>query len=208
MLFSLLDGRERTAADLALAGEASAQSASGHLANLVANGLLSVRKDGRRRLFRLASPQIAHAIETLASIAPVAPVQSLTQHTTLQRLRVARSCYDHLAGRLGVGITDAMTQRGIIYASPTQYSVTSRGQTFFHELGVDLDAVRACRRDFARQCIDWTERRPHIAGALGAALLGAFLERRWVVRNARDRALTVSVDGREEFKGLFGLELH
>src|SRR5215469_3883673 len=110
MLFSLLDGGELSATELARRGDATPQSASAHLAKLVDGGLLVVRTDGRRRLFRLRTPEIAHAIEVLGSIAPVAPVSSLNAHSLMERLRLARSCYDHPAGRLGVGLTDALVR--------------------------------------------------------------------------------------------------
>lgn len=207
MLFHLLDGHELSASDLASRSAASPQAASAHLAKLVDGGLLFARTDGRRRYFRLASVQVAHAIEALASIAPVAPVNSLTQHTAMQRLREARSCYDHLAGRLGVHVTEALVRHRIIRTHEDEYRVTASGEIFFANLGIDLDTARAQRRHFARICLDWTERRSHLAGALGASLFDIFIENRWVLRNARDRALAVSADGHRQFKRLFGFDL-
>lgn len=207
MLFNLLDGNELSASELASRSAASPQAASAHLAKLVDGGLLFARADGRRRYFRLASAQVAHAIEALASIAPVDPINSLTQHTAMQRLREARSCYDHLAGRLGVHVTEALIRHRVIRAHEDEYRVTGTGEKFFADLGIDLEAVRAQRRHFARTCLDWTERRSHLAGALGASLLDTFIEHRWVLRNARDRALAVSADGHRQFKRLFGFDL-
>ena len=135
---------------------------------------------------------IAHAIEVLASIAPVSPVTSLNQHTAMQRLRKARSCYDHLAGRLGVAVTEALTERRFLAArAETFYGHGSR-RTLLSGMGVDVDTARTSRRNFARACMDWTERRHHVAGALGAALLDRFLQSGWVLRNPRDRSLEIT----------------
>jgi DNA-binding transcriptional ArsR family regulator len=207
MLFALLDGRELAASELAFRGESSPQAASAHLAKLVEGGLIVARTSGRQRLFRLASGEIAHAIEVLASIAPVAPVVSLNQHTAMRRLRIARSCYDHLAGRLGVGVTDALIDRGVVVPHGDLYDVSAQGNRFLSRLGIDVDAARASRRHFARRCLDWTERRPHIAGALGAAILTRFLAERWVRRNGRDRSLALTEAGTEALKSRFGLHL-
>lgn len=205
MLFALLDGRELTASELAFRGEASPQAASGHLAKLVGGGLICARNAGRQRLFRLASPEIAHAIEVLASIAPVTPVTSLNEHTAMQRLRRARSCYDHLAGRLGVSVTDALTERRFLAARDDVFAVTRNGESFFTDMGVDLDALRASRRHFARACMDWTERRHHVAGALGAALLERFVANGWLLRNRRDRSLEITTEGHVHLKNAFGI---
>jgi DNA-binding transcriptional ArsR family regulator len=205
MLFAMLDGRELTASELAFRGESSPQAASAHLAKLLDGGLIRARSAGRQRLFRLASGEIAHAIEVLASIAPVTPVTSLNQHTAMHRLRRARSCYDHLAGRLGVSVTEALISLGAIAKESQAFAVTPRGEQFFHDVGIDLDTVRASRRHFARACMDWTERRYHIAGALGAALLDRFVEKEWLVRNTRDRSLEVTTRGQRNFAKVLGL---
>ncbi len=204
MLFALLDGRELSASELAFRGEASAQSASGHLAKLVGGGLVTARASGRQRFFRLTSAEIAHAIEVLASIAPVTPVKSLNAHTAMQRLREARTCYDHLAGKLGVAVTDALVAQRFITPGKRSFTLTTGGERFFDHLGIDLETARCARREFALACLDWTERRPHVAGALGAALLSEFVTRRWVLRNARDRSLKISDDGSRNLQKIFG----
>jgi DNA-binding transcriptional ArsR family regulator len=207
MLFSLLDGGERSATELASSGNASAQSASGHLAKLVSGGLLRVRSEGRRRYFRLASTDIANAIEMLASIAPAAPVTSLSQHTSMERLRVARSCYDHLAGRLGVGVTEALSRLDVIRERDTSYDVTRSGVEFLGRLEIDVEALQTLRRSFARPCLDWTERRHHVAGVLGSALLSVFLRNDWVRRHPQDRSLAITPDGARHLQRLFALPL-
>lgn len=204
MLFALLDGGEISASELASRSEASPQSASGHLHKLVSGGLIAARSAGRQRLFRIASAQIANAIEALAAIAPVAPIVSLNQHSAMQRLREARSCYDHFAGRLGVSITDALKHQGALVLRGDEFHLTGKGHQFFAHLGIDIDEIRRQRRNFARACIDWTERRPHLAGSLGAALLQHALESRWVRRHSADRSLRITPEGDRAFRTLFG----
>ncbi len=203
MLFALLDGRELPASELAFRAGTSPQSASAHLGKLVAGGLLNASAAGRQRLFRLASPDIGHAIEALATIARPTPTVALSQENALGRLRQARSCYDHLAGRLGVALTDHFIEHGTIQLSERAFEITQRGETFFRGFGIDVNRARATRRSFARACIDWTERRPHLAGSLGASVLQRFLTAGWLARNAKDRALRVTPIGRNEFERRF-----
>ena len=133
------------------------------------------------------------------------PIKSLHQQTAMERLRRARSCYDHLAGQLGVGITEALTARGALTLKSNAFAVTARGERIFTDLDIDLEAVRASRRHLARACMDWTERRHHLAGALGAALLDRFIQNQWVRRDARDRSLHVTPSGQGHFAKLFGV---
>ena len=205
MLLALLDGRDLAASELALRAGLSPQAATAHLKKLVAAGMLAARDAGRHRFFRLASPEIGHAIETLATIAAPARIVALDQSTALERLRLARSCYDHLAGRLGVGITDRLIERGAIARRGADFALGSRARAVFTELGIDLDEAREHRRAFARVCTDWTERRPHLAGSLGAAVLELFLRRRWVTRNANDRALQITPEGARALRATFDL---
>ncbi|HET9031153.1 MAG TPA: metalloregulator ArsR/SmtB family transcription factor [Candidatus Aquilonibacter sp.] len=207
ILLHLLDGCERSASDLALRAGATPQSASNHLAKLVDGGLIVARSEGRHRFFRLRTPEIAHAIEVLGSIAPVAPVSSLRAHTLMERLRVARTCYDHAAGKLGVAIGESLERRRILARRDGIYDVTKRGSHFFAALGIDCDALRLRKRTFARPCLDWTERRDHLAGALGAAILHVMLDRRWVTNNPRDRALTITPHGTTAIEKTLGVPL-
>jgi DNA-binding transcriptional ArsR family regulator len=207
MLFALLDGRQLPASELAFRAGASPQSASAHLGKLVAGGLLVATAVGRQRLFRLASPDVAHAVEALATIARPTPIVALSQTTTMQRLREARSCYDHLAGRLGVAVTDHFVERGTMTLSGDAFAVTPRGERFFRTLEIDVARARADRRSFARACIDWSERRPHLAGSLGAAVLERFLSAGWVARNAHDRAFRITPEGRTELARRFRIHL-
>lgn len=206
MLLALLDGREQTASALAARAGLSPQAATAHLKKLAAAGLLLGRAAGRNRLFRLASPEIGHALETLAAIAPPRRTVALSQSTALARLRVARSCYDHLAGRLGVAVTDALVERRALHRTHEGLELGRDAERVFSELGVDLEEARAQRRGFVRGCLDWTERRHHLAGSAGAALLQQFLLKRWVSRTSADRALRITAHGYAALSDAFGIE--
>lgn len=206
MLFALHDGRELCASDLAARAGASPQAASAHLAKLVAGGLLVPSAQGRRRVFRLASSELAHAMESLAAVATPRPLVALAQHTTMERLREARSCYDHLAGRLSVALTERFVATGQLTQSPAGFAPTSRGKKFFAQLGIDLDLASTSRRPIARACLDWTERRSHLAGSLGARVLALFLAKQWVTRYPNGRALAITPQGRDELRERFGID--
>ena len=205
ILVALLDGRARTAGELALAGNISAQSASGHLAKLTAGGLLAVRSQGRHRYYQLASAEVAHALEAAGSLTPRRATSEANGAANGSELRVAnarlastdiriaRSCYDHLAGVVAVDLTRRMEASGAIRASGEwEYELGRTGEQFFGKLGVDVDAIRRGRRAFARRCLDWTERKPHLAGALGAALFGQLMQMGWVVRKRDSRVVRVT----------------
>jgi DNA-binding transcriptional ArsR family regulator len=205
ILAALFDGRALPASELAFRAGVSPQSASAHLAKLVEGGLLEVTSSGRHRLFRIASADVARALEALTAIARPAKIVALSQSTAMERLREARSCYDHLAGRLGVAITEALLENGAIRTAGDAFDVAERGDAFFSELGIDITRARNARRSFARYCTDWTERRPHLAGSLGAALFEHFLDAGWLRRRAGERALEVTPAGATEFARRFHL---
>jgi DNA-binding transcriptional ArsR family regulator len=207
MLCALLDGGERPAGELALLGAVAANAASAHLAKLVAGGLIVARTEGRQRLFRLAGPNVARAVEALLAIAPPPKIVALTQSRVAGDLRAARSCYDHLAGQLGVAVTEALVARGALVPDAQTYRLTGRGAEFFTSLDVDLDSLRGARRHFARQCLDWSERRPHLAGALGSALRSVFLHRSWVAKKPGGRVLRVTPAGREWLRATLSIDL-
>ncbi len=205
MLLALLDGSDLAASELASVAGMTPQAATAHFKKLVAAGLLVGRSAGRHRFFRIASADVGHAIETLATIARPAKIVALRQSTTLERLRAARSCYDHIAGRLGVAVTDRLIERKAIALVGRDFTLAARGREIFGELGIDLDDVQAERRRFARACLDWTERRPHLAGSLGASVLNTFVRKRWVTRSNTDRTLRVTPDGARELRRRFGV---
>jgi DNA-binding transcriptional ArsR family regulator len=207
MLQALMDGRAQPAGALAWAAGLTAQAASNHLARLVDGGLVSVEREGRHRYYRLANAEVAHALEALAVLA--APVRSLEQPRSPQAraLRDGRCCYGHLAGRLGIAVTDALVAQGFLCpADDKQYAVSAEGRAWFEALGLDLDALRS-RRGVARQCLDWTERRHHLAGPLGVSLLSRMVALGWIETVAGSRAARLTTVGREALRERLGVDL-
>lgn len=209
ILVALADGRALPAGELARAAGVSAQSASGHLSKLVGGGLLAVHREGRHRYYRMSSPEVGHAIEALGAIstAPARPGAPRSRGTLA--LYNARSCYDHLAGRVAVELASSLeTSRLLRPQGPRDYELGADGQAWFARLSVDTDALRGSRRAFARRCLDWTERRPHLAGALGAALFSRLMALGWVAPLAGTRALRITHRGSRELEGRFGIAAH
>jgi len=200
MLAALGDGRALPASALAAEARGAPSTASGHLAKLVGGGLLAVESRGRRRYFRLQGPEIGEALEAMARIAPREPVRSLGQATRAEALRSARTCYDHLAGRLGTALMDALLERGLV----ADEHVTAHGAEALTRLGIDVDSIPGRRPTF-RSCLDWSERRPHAAGKLGAALTSRSFELGWIERRDSGRAVRVTRAGTAGFAEAFGL---
>ncbi len=215
MLTALMDGRALTAAELARAAAITPQTASGHLARLSGAGLLAVEQQGRHRYHRLASPAVARMLEDLMALAAIAPASCTLRPVVVgprdAAMRAARTCYDHLAGKLAVALADTMVERGQVELSPDGGAVTPDGASFLRSIGVDLDAAErlASKRNggrmFCRPCLDWSERRPHIAGAVGVALCECCLSRGWIRRIPGTRALTVTQEGARGFRQAFGV---
>jgi len=207
---ALLDGRAWTAGELARLARVAPSTATGHLARLVTGGLLVEQRQGRHRYVRLAGPHVAQLIEDLAAQAPPVPIPagSLRAAATSAAMARARTCYDHLAGRLGVLVTDAMTRTGLL-DQDAGFAVTGAGMAWLRTtIGpAGATALAATRRPLARPCLDWTERRPHLAGAAGAALCRHALDRRWVERIGSQRALRVTDSGRRALRELLDLDL-
>ena len=183
-----------------------AQTTSGHLAKLTDSGLLGVTRQGCHRYYKLATPDVARMIEQIMVVAGDLSSPVPRHPPARQALVTARTCYDHLAGRLGVGIADALSRRRHIVLSDDSGELTKAGRAFLANLGVEPDTVPG-KRAYCRSCLDWTERRPHIAGRLGAALAGEFLERKWIERQRDSRALTITPAGRRLFRETFDLTL-
>jgi DNA-binding transcriptional ArsR family regulator len=207
MLDALMDGGAHPAGELARRAGVSPSTASGHLARLLAGGLVTCEANGRERRYRLASPETAEALEVLALLAPAPEIRSLRAANRSEALRTARTCYDHLAGRLGVAVTDALVERGALLRRDVSFELTPVGKTVLGRLGVDIAAARARRRSFARSCLDWSERRPHLAGALGAEVAEALTSRGWFQRRPHDRALTITCAGAAGLQRELGVDL-
>ena len=204
MLACLTDGRALPASDLAYVAGVSPQTASGHLAKLTDAGLLSCEKQGRHRYFRIASPLVGRMLEGIMVVAQDGPARHHNPWRGGEQLRTARSCYDHMAGRISVAVADSLISRSYLLLDEDGGMVTELGQSFLDRLGVGLPPVTR-RRVFCRPCLDWSERRPHIAGTLGAALLDHFLQQGWLQRVPDSRALVVTATGRRALEQQFGV---
>ena len=209
ILYCLLDGQARTSTELAMVAKVTPSTASVHLNRLKTEHLVKVLVQGKHRYDSLEGPNVASALEGLSVLAG-GPRERFVPGTP-SRLRAARTCYDHLAGTIGVSLHDRFHSLGWLStgssSSDQAYDLTRNGTKAFEALGIDLEASRALRRRFAYACLDWSERRPHIGGALGAALLKAALKRKWVTQDLDSRALSVTSVGRREMLARFGLHI-
>ena len=203
----LIDGTTRPAGELAYAANISAQSASAHLAKLVHGGLLATEAQGRHRYFRIASAEVADAVESLTALSvaiqPRTPRAPLPSKSIPVQFLHARTCYDHLAGETAVRLCEAMLKARWLMAAGRDFRVTRVGDRKLTALDVDLDAARRARRVFARACVDLTQRRRHLGGALGAAFLDLSVARGWILRARSSRAVTITPRGNEAFMKLF-----
>jgi DNA-binding transcriptional ArsR family regulator len=206
MLFCLMDGHARTSTELAIVADVATSTASAHLNRLKSEHLVKVITQGKHRFYSLDGPKVASVLEGL-SVLVDQPCPKFTP-TTPTRLRAARVCYDHMAGRLGVLLHDRFTI--LKWLSSTgendSYDLTPEGVKAIEALGVDVEEIRKLRRRFAYACLDWSERRPHIGGALGAALLKLTMKRKWVTQDLDSRAIRVTNIGRRELFARFGVE--
>lgn len=207
ILLALMDGRARTAKELAFLAGVAAPTASAHLAKLVEAKLIAVEPQGRHRYFRLASERVGQMIESMAIVAGDLFSAPRAGRRVAEPLATARRCYDHLAGRIGVAIADALLSRNHIVFADGGGEVTAEGHGFFATMGLDLARFGATRRVFCRPCLDWTERRHHLAGAVGAALCEHCLERDWLRPTRDSRALDVTPAGRSALSAHFGIDL-
>jgi len=205
MLYCLLDGRTRTSTELATVADVSPSTASVHLQRLKTEGLVKVLPQGKHRYYSLDSSSVAAILESLSVLAGASRASFVP--TTPHRLRFARTCYDHIAGSLGVALHDRFKSLGWLSgpARDDSYDLTPSGSKAFVALGIDLEAARAARRRFAFACLDWSERRPHIGGAFAAAFLAIGLKRKWLLQELDTRALTITRTGRRELLARFGL---
>jgi DNA-binding transcriptional ArsR family regulator len=206
MVSALVDGGALSASELAAAARITPQTASTHLAKLTEAGVLSVVRDGRRRHFRLASPTVADMIDGIVAVA----LEKRPRYRPLSRqaraLNAARMCYDHLAGRLSVDLTDSFVAREYLVLDDDVAEITTAGTRFLTEFGIDLPTRRSTRRHFCRLCLDWTERRPHIAGGVGVAITTRCFDLGWIERMQRSHAVIVTPLGRRGFQKTFGID--
>jgi DNA-binding transcriptional ArsR family regulator len=206
MLAALVGGHAMTATELGLSAGIAASTASGHLAKLLEGRLVSVTSTGRHRYFRLASPGVARVLEDLMALATDGPPRHRPKSRCDDAMARARTCYDHLAGKLGVALADSMASRGLIILSDDGGLITDAGGDFLSGLGVELQTKRT-RRTLCRPCLDWSERRWHVGGAVGAALADRCFALGWTERRSDSRAITTTAAGERAFDELFGVRL-
>lgn len=205
MLQSLADGRALPASDLARCAHVSAQTASTHLVKLMDGGLISVEQQGRHRYYRLRDERAAELLEFLASYATPTQVMSTDVDRSARELRFARTCYKHLAGRLGVAVTEALCVKGIVRNSGVGYELTGLGKEWLIEKGIELESPRS--RPLTKQCLDWSERRHHLGGALGVALLRHFRAQGWIVPTRVARCLRLTPRGARSLADELGIAI-
>lgn len=207
MLLALLGGTPQSGSALAEAAGISRSLASAHLKKLVAGGLVRAQASGRQRLYSIASAPVADALEILTLLAPPAKVRSLGEATRARSLRWARMCYDHLAGVVGVSVTEALVTRGLLADEDGGYRMGADGAAEFGLFGIDVGRLESRTRPLLRPCLDWSERRYHLAGSLGAALLATFVARGWIATREASRIVTVTEAGQAGLRNWLGIDL-
>lgn len=207
ILAALMDGRALTATELGIAAGVAPSTASGHLAKLAQGKLVAVTPAGRHRYYRLASPAVASVLEHLMSLASDGPARHRPRSRCDVAMARARTCYDHFAGKLGVALADSFAARGQVVLEDEGGLVTDAGRAFLVNLGVELENSKGSRRAFCRPCLDWSERRWHIGGIVGAALARRSFELGWTERQKHGRAVTITPAGERAFDQLFGVRV-
>jgi len=207
ILCALLDGRALTASELAFSAGIAPQTASGHLAKLAHAKLLTPVKQGRHRYFRLAGPRVGRMLEGIMDVAAMSPPRYRPYSHLEKKWRRARTCYDHLAGQLGVGLAESLCSHGHLVLGHEGGDITPAGDKFLSKFGIDLGKARVGRRVFCRPCLDWTERRPHLGGAIGAALAERCFEIRWVEHMRDSRGPNITTKGEHGLLKIFDLSL-
>ena len=208
IMWALMDGRAFTATELAMSADTSPQNVSMHLAKLVQGEFLTVESQGRHRYYRFARVEVAAAIEALAGLGPPGKRMKAVEDPAAVPVKYCRTCYDHLAGKIGVLVTEGLLRQRMIEPDGADYGVTGKGKKIFSDLGIDVAALQKQRRIFARPCLDWSERRHHLSGSLGAALLEKMLSLDWLRKTRSSRALVVTAGGSKELAQRFGVNVN
>jgi DNA-binding transcriptional ArsR family regulator len=203
----LLDGRAYTAGELALVSDLSPTSVSNHLSKLLNGEIVKVDAQGRHRYYSFANPEVAYVVESLANLANQGPSSKPDKHLSKNDIKYCRTCYDHLAGRVGVLIVDKLISRKLIELQDKTFVVTENGHKFLSEFGIALTELQNQKRYFAKACLDWSERKYHIAGSLGAALLNRMLKLDWLRKTKNSRTIIVTSIGQSGLRDTFEVEL-
>ncbi len=207
MLWNLLDGRAYTASELSIVADTSPTSASNHLSRLLEAEIVKVEIQGRHRYYSLSNSEVAYAVEGLANLANNNSIKSVQKQPEQNGVKYCRTCYDHLAGFVGVKIVETLEAKGYLTKSKNIYLVSEKGWEWFQFFNISKNALYNNRRPVTRQCLDWSERRPHLAGQLGAEFLNRMLERKWFKKVEFSRELVITGKGRRELYDLLGVAL-
>lgn len=203
ILWNLLDGRAFTATELAIAVETSAQNISMHLGKLLEASLICVEKQGRHKYYRFSNKEVAYAVEAMANLIPTPEVSIKKKSEVYPPVKYCRTCYDHLAGKIGVALTDSLLEQKIIIEKNDLFEISSEGEKWFSDFGINLEGAQKQKRIFLKPCLDWSERRNHIAGSIGALLLNKMITEDWLRRNKNSRAVTITGKGEKELLKYF-----
>jgi DNA-binding transcriptional ArsR family regulator len=206
ILVALLDGRLHPASELALMSGIKPQTGSFHLAKMMELNLISCEQSGRHRYYKL-NPEVAPILESLLNMTPPSEVKSFKQASQTKAIKKARTCYDHFAGEFGVALTEALVNQSIITEGEQDFILTDTGYDFLNEFGINIDDIRKSKRSFSRKCLDWSERKYHLAGALGKAIVNRFYELNWVEPLTGSRAVKVTALGKAELLKKFNISI-
>jgi DNA-binding transcriptional ArsR family regulator len=207
IMWTLLEGKAFTATELAITVTTSPQNISMHLTKLVQANLLVVESQGRHKYYRFARKEIAYAIEAMISLIPPSISTPKTKTEKVSGIKHCRTCYDHLAGKVGVALTDSLLQQQLLIDTSGVFEISPEGEKWFTEFGIPLNVLKQQKRSFLRPCLDWSERRPHIAGSLATALLDKMLFEDWLRKTKDSRALIVTAKGKKEFQSRLGIAI-
>jgi DNA-binding transcriptional ArsR family regulator len=207
ILWNLLDNRAYTATELAVFTDTSLQNISMHLTKLVQADLLFVERQGRHKYFRFSKPEVAHVIEAIASLIPSREHKQITDNPQQSSIRYCRTCYDHLAGKVAVQITEALLKQKLVQLEGKEYAIKPKGVALFMELGINIKELKRTRRAFARPCLDWSERKHHLAGALGAAILTKFISLGYIRKQRGSRVAIPTSLGQNRLYELFKISV-
>lgn len=207
IMWTLLDGKAFTATELAIEADTSPQNMSMHLAKLVQADLLCVECQGRHRYYKLARKDIAYAIEAIANLIPPSATKNNPVIESNPAIKYCRTCYDHLAGIVGVAVTDSLLQQRIVVNRNDTFKVSRKGEKWFSDLGIRVDGLKQQRRSFIRPCLDWSERRHHIGGSLAAAFLDMILAADWIRKTKNSRAIIITGKGQQKLYDYFKISL-
>ncbi|WP_394773330.1 ArsR/SmtB family transcription factor [Flavobacterium sp.] len=203
IMWTLLDGRAFTATELAISANTSPQNISMHLGKLLEANLLCVEKQGRHKYYRFSNKEVAYVVEAMANLIPKPEIASKKKSENYPPIKYCRTCYDHLAGKIGVALTDSLLEQKIIIENNSTFEISSEGEKWFSDFGINIEDAQKQKRIFLKPCLDWSERRNHIAGSIGTLLLNKMLNEDWIRRTANSRAIVITGKGEKEMLKYF-----